>query len=128
MTDPFARADTVRRDEVIVEQAKRSAPALPQVSNSKPAQLAADLEKAAERFEANAGQQEKALATLHETLGAEAGATKTEQKPVASQSQAQPVELGATKVEQKPAAPQPQAQPLKVVAEQNDKGGNSRKG
>jgi stress response protein YsnF len=99
--------DTVRRDEVVVEQAKRSVPALPQASKSEPAQLAADLEKAAERFETNAVQQEKALATLHETLDAEANATKAEQKPTASQ---------------------PQVQALKVSAEQNDKGSNSHKG
>jgi len=99
--------DTVRRDEVVVEQAKRSAPALPQASKSEPAQLVADLEKAAERFETNAGQQAKALATLHETLDAEAGATKAEQKPTASQ---------------------PQAQPSKATAEYNDKGSNGHKG
>ncbi len=118
--------DTVRHDELIVEQAKRPLPALAQASNSKPVQLAADLETAAKRFETNAGQQEKALATLHETLDVEAGATKAEQKPVASQPQARPVEPGATKVEQKPAAFQPQAQPLKATAEQN--GSNGRKG
>jgi stress response protein YsnF len=99
--------DTVRRDEVVVEQAKRSVPALPQASKSEPAHLAADLEKAAERFETNAAQQEKALATLHETLDAEANATKAEQKPTASQ---------------------PQVQALKANAEQNDKNSNSRKG
>jgi len=98
--------DTVRRDEVVVE-AKRPLPALPQASKSEPAHLAADLKAAAERFETNAGQQGKALATLHETLDAEAGAAKAEQKPAASQ---------------------PQAQPLKAVAEQNDKGINGRKG
>ncbi len=98
--------DTVRRDEVVVEQAKRSVPALPRASKSEPAQLAADLETAAKRFETNAGQQEKALATLHETLDAEAGATKVEQKPAASQ---------------------PQVQPLKATAEQN-KNSNGRKG
>lgn len=78
--------DTVRRDEVVVEQAKRSASALPQASKSEPAHLAADLETAAERFETNAGQQEKALATLHETLNAEAGATKAEQNDKGSNS------------------------------------------
>ncbi len=100
--------DTVRRDEVVVEQAKRpSIPALPQASTSEPAQLAADLKTAAERFETNAVQQEKALATLHETLDAEANATKAEQKSAASQ---------------------PQAQPLKATVEQNDKNSNGRKG
>ncbi len=64
--------DTVRRDEVVVEQAKRSAAALPQVSTSEPAQLAADLSKAAERFE-----------------------TKAEQKPTASQPQAQALKASA---------------------------------
>ncbi len=78
--------DTVRRDEVVVEQAKRSASALPQASKSEPAHLAADLETAAERFETNAGQQQKALATLHETLNAEAGATKAEQNDKGSNS------------------------------------------
>ena len=95
--------DTVRRDEVIVEQAKHSVPALPQASKSEPAHLAADLKMAAERFETNAGQQEKALATLYETLDPEAGATTAEQKPAASQ-------------------------PSKVTAEQNDKSSNGRKG
>jgi len=102
--------DTVRRDEVVVEQAKRSAAALPQAGKSEPAHLAADLKTAAERFETNAAQQEKALATLHETLDAEAVATKAEQKPTASQ---------------------PQAQALKATTEQNDKGSNgsnNRKG
>jgi len=99
--------DTVRRDEVVVEQAKRSLPALPQASKSEPAHLAADLAKAVERFETNAGQQQKALATLHETFDAEAGATKAEQKLAASQ---------------------PQAQALKATTEQNDKGSNSHKG
>jgi hypothetical protein len=98
--------DTVRRDEVVVEQAKRSVPALPQASKSEPAHLAADLEEAAERFKTNAGQQEKALATLHKTLEAEAGATKAEQKPAASQPQAS----------------------SKATAEQNDKNSNSHKG
>ncbi len=96
--------DTVRRDEVVVEQAKRS---LPQAGKSEPAHLAANLAKAAERFETSAGQQEKALATLHETLDAEAGAAEAEQKPAASQ---------------------PQAQALKASAEQKDKGSNSHKG
>ena len=71
--------DTVRHDEVVVEQAKRSLPAFPQASTSEPAHLAADLQTAAERFETTAAQQEKALATLHETLDPEAGATKAEQ-------------------------------------------------
>ncbi len=102
--------DTVRRDEVVVEQAKRSPPAVPQNSKSEPAHLAADLKAAAERFETNAGQQDKALATLHETLDAEAGAAKAEQKPAASQLQ---------------------AQPSKATAEHNNEGSNgsnSRKG
>ena len=98
--------DTVRRDEVVVEQAKRPVPALPQASKPEPAHLAADLKTAAERFEANAVQQEKALATLHETLDAE---------------------VGAPKAEQKPAAFQPQTQGSKAAAEQNDKGSSSRK-
>ena len=98
--------DTVRRDEVVVEQVKYSVPAIRQASKSKPAQLAADLEEAAKRFEVNAVQQEKALATLHETLDAEAAAPKAEQKM---------------------AAFQPQAQAFKATAEQNDKGTGSRK-
>jgi stress response protein YsnF len=71
--------DTVRRDEVVVEQAKRPLPAFPQASASEPAHLAADLTMAAERFETSTAQQEKALATLHETLDPEAGATTAEQ-------------------------------------------------
>ena len=78
--------DTVRRDEVVVEQAKRSASALSQASKSAPAHLAADLEEAAERFETSAGQQQKALATLHQTLDAEVGATKVEQNDKSSNS------------------------------------------
>ncbi len=99
--------DTVRRDEVVVEQAKHSVPALPQASKSEPVHLAANLEAAAERFETNAGQQQKALATLHETLDVKAGGPNAEQKP---------------------AAFQPQVQPLKAAAEYNDKGSNGRKG
>ncbi len=99
--------DTVRRDEVVVEQAKHQLPAFPQASRSEPAHLAADLANAAERFETNAVQQEKALATLHETLDAEASVTKAGHVQAASQ---------------------PQAQPLKATAEQNDKNSNSRKG
>jgi len=52
-------------------------------------------QRPAERFETNAAQQEKALATLHETLDAEAGAPKAEQKPTASQPQAQALKASA---------------------------------
>ena len=71
--------DTVRRDEVVVEQAKRPLPALTQASTSEPPHLAADLQAAAKQFDATAVEQEKALATLHETLDPEAGASKAEQ-------------------------------------------------
>jgi len=110
--------DTVRRDEVVVEHAKHSVPAIQQVSKPEPAYLAADLKTAAERFETNAVQQEKALATLHETLDAGASAMKAEQKPAAPQPQAQPskvtAEVNPTKAEQKPAASHPQANPTKA--------------
>ncbi len=62
-----------------------------QPNRTEPAQLAADLKNVAERFETNAGQQEKALATLHETLDPNASgpkadqAIRTEQKPIAPQ-------------------------------------------
>ena len=119
--------DTVRRDEVVIEQAKRPLPALPQARKSEPMHLAADLEKAAERFETNAGEQVKALATLHETLDAEASTAKAEQKPAAFQPQPQVLSPKAT-AEQKPAASQPPVQPAKAIAEQTDKGNNTRKG
>ena len=90
--------DTVRRDEVVVEQAKRSlsaprheaetaqhgrivAPVSP-ANETEPAQRAADLKTVAERFETSAVQQEKAIATLHETLDPEKGAMKADQAPV----------------------------------------------
>jgi hypothetical protein len=89
--------------------------------------LAADLEKAAERFETNAGEQVKALATLHETLDVEASTAKAEQKPAAFQPQPQVLSPKAI-AEQKPAASQPQVQSAKAIAEQTDKGNNTRKG
>ncbi len=107
--------DTVRHDEVIVEQAKHNGPtprraiettaqdrmlAAPlQPNTTEPAQLASDPKKVAERFETNADQQSKALATLHETLDPHASGPKTDQ---------------AVRTEQKPAAPQP----VKMTAEQ----------
>jgi len=116
--------DTVRRDAVVVEQARRSIPAprreietvqlnrqattLPQVAKPEPAQLAADLKKVAEQFETNSNGHDKAPATSHpETAG--------------------------VKADQKAAASQPQVQPSKVTAEppkaagQNDKGGQGPK-
>jgi len=111
--------DTVRRDEVVVEQAKRSisaprhepetaqqdrkAAALPQASKPEPAQLAADLKKVAERFE-----------------------TKTEQHDeVAAASRP---EASTPKAEPKQAASPAQTEPPAVSNTQNDKGGQGRKG
>ena len=74
--------DTVRRDEVVVEQAKRGLSAPRHEAEREPAQLAADLKTVAERFETDAVQQEKAIATLHETLEPKKGAMKADQAPV----------------------------------------------
>ena len=81
--------DTVRRDEVVVEEARRASPvprheakAAPRAVKPEAAQLAADMNDAAERFETNVIQQEKALATLHETLDADKGVAKMEPKRV----------------------------------------------
>ena len=80
--------DTVRRDEIVLEQAgpglparrevapkakrDRTAPGVQQVTAPTPAQLAEDLQKLAERFDTAAPdtalETERALATLHETL------------------------------------------------------------
>lgn len=89
--------DIVRRDEVVVEQARRAVPAprhedytarheghvaaLPAAERPETAQMAADLKKVAERFETKADQQDKAPVPPRP----EAGAFKTDQKPVASQ-------------------------------------------
>jgi len=124
--------DTVRRDEVIVEQATLPAPrrhveatqrdhkAAAPVQARKPetVHLAADLEMAAERFEANADQQVKALATLHETLDAPANvATPNTVKPAPAQAEAP-----------KPTVELPKASAPSIDADRNDKGGNNRKG
>jgi len=111
--------DTVRRDEVVVEQAKRSLAAPrhepetaqqdretaspPPVSKPEPAQLAADLKKVAERFETNAEQHDKV--------------------PAVSRSEA-----SAPKAEQKHAASPPQSEHPTASSAQTDKGGQGRKG
>ncbi len=124
--------DTVRRDEVVVEQAKHSIPAprreietaqqnrtaaVPaQASTPEAAKLAADLKQVAERFETNSNGHDKA-------------------------SEASRPETAGVKVDQKPAASQPQVQASKAMAEppkapgrseasagQNDKGGQGPKG
>ncbi len=91
--------DTVRRDEVVVEEAKRAAPAprpeikaAPRAVKPEAAQLAADMKDAAERFETNVIQQEKTLATLHETLDADRGAAKAEPKRVEAHAHPAPAE------------------------------------
>lgn len=91
--------DTVRRDEVVVEEARRAAPAprsevkaALRAVKPEAAQLAADMKDAAERFETNVIQQEKTLATLHETLEAEKGAAKVEPKRVEAHAHPAPVE------------------------------------
>ena len=102
--------DTVRRDEVVVEQAPRALPAprreaetvqrdhkavaAPKAEMPDAAKLSADLKQVAERFEAGADQHK----------------------------------APAPKAEQKSAAPQPQPEPAKASAEQTDKaGGPGRK-
>jgi len=129
--------DTVRRDEVIVEQAKQGVPAprreieaaqqngrgaaFSQPNGSEPAQLAADLKEVAERFDANAGQQAKALATLHETLDPEVGALKVDQAVKTEQKVASSQPLKTT-AEQPKASGRPEAS-----AGQNDKGNGAHK-
>jgi len=126
--------DSVRRDEVVVEQAKHSSPALrheaetvqhdrkavaaPQANKPEPAQIAADLKKVAERFETNAGQHDQAPATSR----SENGAAKADHKPVASQPQAQPPKATA----EQPKTPVVSGRP-EASAAQNDKGSNSPK-
>ena len=92
--------DTVRHDEVVLEQTSRSlpaphketapaakrdrtAPGVQQISTPTPAQLAADLKKVAERFDNDAVQQEKTIATLHETIQPEPDAVKADTAPKA---------------------------------------------
>lgn len=82
--------DTVRRDEVIVEQAKRSIAAPPHEAHAaqhernataassdrpEPAQMAADLKKVAERFEEKTPSPPRAEASVH----------KADQKPMSPQ-------------------------------------------
>lgn len=90
--------DTVRHDEVVVEQVTRAVPAVryevetvqhahpatpqPQANKPEPAQLAADLKKVAERFETNTEQHDKAMAAKVEPAKSEPA--KAEQKPAAS--------------------------------------------
>lgn len=81
--------DTVRHDEVVVEQVNRALPAprpetvaqhaapAPQARKPEPAQLAADLKKVAERFEPSTEQHDKAQ---------RAEAAKAEHKPAPVQS------------------------------------------
>jgi len=127
--------DTVRRDEVVVEQAKHSIPAprrkietaqqdgkaavVAQASTSEPAQLAADLKKVAERFETNSNGHDKAPAAFHP----ETAAVKADQKPAASQPEAQPTKTTAElpKVSTLPGRSE-------ASAGQNDKGGQGHKG
>jgi len=112
--------DTVRRDEVVVEQVSRTLPAVryevekaqhahptapqPQVSKPEPAQLAADLKKVAERFETNADQQDKAPAAKAEPAKSEPA--KSEQKSAASQPQAQPAKAEQPKASAMPGRPE----------------------
>ena len=90
--------DTVRRDEVIVEQARpaigasrhdfetaqherKAAAPTPANHRPEPAQMAADLKKVAERFETNANQHDTPAATPRP----EASASKADHKQAASQ-------------------------------------------
>ncbi len=118
--------DTVRRDEVVVEQAKRAAPAprheaettqrdhqaaaFSPAHKPEPAQIAADLKKVAERFEANADHHEKTSAAPRP----EASAMKADQKPAALQP------LKAAEQAKAPGRPD-------VSAVHNDKGSSSPK-
>jgi len=127
--------DTVRRDEVIVEQAKRSlsaprheietaqqnrqATTIPQVATPEPAQLAADLRKAAEKFETNSDGHDKAPAASRP----DAAAVKADQKPDASQPQAQPSKVAA----EQPKAPAVPGR-SEASAGQSDKSGQGSKG
>ena len=99
--------DTVRRDEVVVEQAKRSIPAprreietaqqdrkaavVAQASMPEPAQLAADLKQVAERFETNSNGHDNApVAARPQTTS-----IKADQKPAPLQAQVQPSKAAA---------------------------------
>ncbi len=122
--------DIVRRDEVVVEQARRAVPAprhedhtarhdghaaASTAGRPEPAQMAADLKKVAERFETKADQQDKAPVPPRP----EAGAFKADQKPVASQPVAsQPLKTA----EQAKVPGRPEAN-----ATQTDKGNSSPK-
>jgi len=88
--------DTVRRDEVVVEQARRNPPVARQESATikheqspaapspagkpEPEQMAADLKNVAERFEGNGEHREKTPAAAHPTMEA----PKTDHKSAAS--------------------------------------------
>ncbi len=119
--------DTVRHDEVVVEHVNRALPGPrleavathasqptavpPQAGKPEPAQLAADLKKVAERFEANTEPHDKAPTPAR----AEAGPAKAEHKPVAVQS---------TKAVAEP--PKPAARP-ETSAAHSDKGAAGQK-
>ncbi len=118
--------DTVRRDEVVVEQAKRAVPAPrheieapvqnrkvaapSQADKPEPAQMAADLKKVAERFEPHADQHNKTPAAPRP----EASAVKADQKPAASQP------LKTAEQTKTPGRPE-------AIATQSDKGNSSPK-
>ena len=106
--------DTVRRDEVVVEQARRRLPSAraeaaarhePKAAKPEPAQLAVDLKKATERFEDHGQHRAKASATAHPAVEA----SKSEPKHTAPQ----------------PSKPMPE--PTKGSAAQNEKGGHGAK-
>ena len=123
--------DTVRRDEVLVEQAKHSIPAprreietvqqnrtaavAAQASIPEAAKLAADLKQVAERFETNSNGHDKApAASRPETVD-----VKADQKSTAAQPQVQ---------SSKAAAEQPKAPGRsEASAGQSDKGGHGSK-
>ena len=109
--------DTVRHDEIIVEQAMHHLPA-PQADKAEPTHLAADLNKAAEQFEMSTGQKEKAIATLHETLEPEKAALEGGRNRAASPPRAQ--EAKTTAELKAPVLP-------KASATQNDKSNPSSK-
>jgi len=124
--------DTVRRDEVVVEQARRAIPAphheaqaarhdqhvaaSPTAERPEPAQMAADLKKVAERFEAKADQQDKTPATPRP----ETGAFKADQKPVASQPLKTAEQTRTAEQAKVPGRPE-------TNVTQNDKGSSSPK-
>ena len=130
--------DTVRRDEVVVEQARAAAPALRQVAEvtktasatmADPAKLSADLKKVAERFEENAQPNRAPGTPRPESNGmkAEPGPTARQEPSKVEPQKAEPQKAEAPKgAGDQPKVPAPGARP-EMNAEQNDKSNPGRK-